>query len=98
MVADRATEAGLTVARIHEIGPNYARTLQDWAAALAANKDAAIAAQSPEVYDRYDKYLNSCVKLVRDGYPSVHQCTLQKSPAGSRRCERGNERDHHDEQ
>jgi cyclopropane-fatty-acyl-phospholipid synthase len=78
MVADGATAAGFTVDRIHEIGPNYVRTLQDWAAALDANKDRAIAAQSQEVYDRYDRYLNGCVKLFRDGYTSVHQYTLHK--------------------
>ncbi|RAU99427.1 cyclopropane mycolic acid synthase family methyltransferase [Mycolicibacter senuensis] len=78
MVADRAAEAGFAVARIHEIGPNYVRTLQDWAAALAANKEQAIAAQSQEVYDRYDRYLNGCVPLFRDGYTSVHQYTLRK--------------------
>jgi cyclopropane-fatty-acyl-phospholipid synthase len=78
MVADGATVAGFTVSRIHEIGPNYVRTLQDWAAALDANKDRAIAAQSQEVYDRYDRYLNGCVKLFRDGYTSVHQYTLHK--------------------
>lgn len=78
MVADRATESGFTVAHIHEIGANYVRTLQDWAEALAANKDEAIAAQSQQVYDRYDRYLNGCVNLFRDGYTSVHQYTLHK--------------------
>jgi len=78
MVSDHATDAGFTVARVHEIGPNYVRTLQDWAAALAANKEAALAAQSQQVYDRYEKYLNGCVMLFRDGYTSVHQYTLQK--------------------
>lgn len=78
MVVDRAEEAGFTVSRVHEIGPNYVRTLQDWAAALEAHKDEAIAVQSQQVYDRYDKYLNGCVKLFRDGYTSVHQYTLQK--------------------
>lgn len=78
MVAEHAASAGFTVARIQEIGPNYVRTLQDWAAALTANKEQAIAAQSQEVYDRYDRYLNGCVKLFRDGYTSVHQFTLQK--------------------
>jgi cyclopropane-fatty-acyl-phospholipid synthase len=38
----------------------------------------AIPAHSEAVYDRYDKYLNGCVKLFRDGYTSVHQYTLQK--------------------
>ncbi|MEZ0050779.1 cyclopropane-fatty-acyl-phospholipid synthase [Mycobacterium sp. MAA66] len=73
-----AAEAGFKVTRVDEIGPHYVRTLQDWAAALQARKQEAIAAQSPEVYDRYDKYLNGCVKLFDEGYTSVHQYTLQK--------------------
>ena len=78
MPREYAAKAGFTVTRDDEIGPHYARTLQDWAAALAANKDQAIAAQSQEVYDRYDKYLNGCVRLFREGYNTVHQYTLQK--------------------
>ncbi|HEU0191208.1 MAG TPA: cyclopropane mycolic acid synthase family methyltransferase [Mycobacterium sp.] len=78
MVEEQATRAGFGIARVQEIGPNYVRTLQDWATALAANRERAIAAQSQEVYDRYDKYLNGCVKLFRDGYTSVHQFTLRK--------------------
>ncbi len=78
MPRDFAVKAGFRVTRDDEIGPHYVRTLQDWAAALEANKDAAIAAQSQEVYDRYDKYLNGCVRLFRDGYTSVHQYTLNK--------------------
>lgn len=78
MIEDHATKTGFDIQRVHEIGPNYVRTLQDWAAALAANKNQAIAAQSQEVYDRFDKYLNGCVRLFRDGYTSVHQFTLRK--------------------
>src|SRR5574337_271515 len=78
MPREYAKKAGFTVTRDDEIGPHYVRTLQDWAAALSANRDRAIAAQSREVYDRYDKYLNGCVRLFRDGYNSVHQYTLQK--------------------
>ncbi|HEU0191209.1 MAG TPA: cyclopropane mycolic acid synthase family methyltransferase [Mycobacterium sp.] len=78
MPREFAAKAGFSCTRDDEIGPNYVRTLQDWAAALAANKDKAIAAQSQEVYDRYDKYLNGCVDLFRRGYNSVHQYTLQK--------------------
>jgi cyclopropane-fatty-acyl-phospholipid synthase len=73
-----AAAAGFTVTRDDEIGPHYVRTLQDWAAELAAHRDEAIRAQSQEVYDRYDKYLNGCVQLFREGYTSVHQYTLQK--------------------
>lgn len=78
MPREYATAAGFTVTRDDEIGPNYVRTLQDWAAALAEHRDEAIALQSQETYDCYDKYLNGCVRLFRDGYTSVHQYTLQK--------------------
>lgn len=78
MVQDHAEQAGFTVSRVHEIGPNYVRTLQLWAEALEANREQAIAAQSQQVYDRYYKYLTGCVGLFRDGYTSVHQYTLQK--------------------
>lgn len=78
MPREFAVKAGYKVTRDDEIGPHYVRTLQDWAAALQANKDAAIAAQSQDVYDRYDKYLNGCVRLFDEGYTSVHQYTLQK--------------------
>ena len=73
-----AADAGFTVTRDDEIGPHYARTLEDWAAMLAANKERAIEVQGQEAYDRFDKYLNGCVKLFRDGYNTVHQYTLQK--------------------
>ncbi|WP_197505041.1 class I SAM-dependent methyltransferase, partial [Mycobacterium sp. E3305] len=46
---------------------HYERTLNLWAANLAANKDAAIAIQSQEVYDRYMKYLTGCARLFRQG-------------------------------
>jgi cyclopropane-fatty-acyl-phospholipid synthase len=45
---------------------------------LAANKERAIEVQGQVAYDRFDKYLNGCVKLFREGYNSVHQYTLQK--------------------
>lgn len=77
-VEEHARAAGFDLARVHEIGPHYVRTLQGWAAQLEAHREEAIALQSQEVYDRYEKYLNGCVQLFRDGNTSVHQFTLQK--------------------
>lgn len=45
---------------------------------LEAHREEAIAIQSQEIYDRYDRYLNGCVRLFRDGHTSVHQFTLEK--------------------
>lgn len=78
MVVEKATAAGFEVSRVHEIGPHYVKTLQSWAAALEAHRDEAIAVQSQEVYDRYAKYLNGCVRLFREGYTNLGQFTLQK--------------------
>jgi cyclopropane-fatty-acyl-phospholipid synthase len=58
--------------------PHYARTLDSWAANLAANRDRAIAVQSEEVYDRYMRYLTGCADFFRRGITEVAQFTLTK--------------------
>lgn len=78
MVEDRAGHAGFRVSRVQSLQPHYAKTLDHWAAALEAHRDAAIAAQSQEVYDRYMKYLTGCADLFRGGYLDVCQFTLEK--------------------
>ena len=77
-VEEHAVAAGFTVTRIQSLQLHYARTLDTWAAALEANKEAAIAIQPEEVYDRYMKYLTGCAKLFRQGYTDVDQFTLEK--------------------
>ena len=78
-VEEHATKVGFTVSRIQRLQLHYARTLDMWAAALAAHKDEAIAIQSKEVYDRYMKYLTGCAELFRDGYTDLCQFTLDKA-------------------
>jgi cyclopropane-fatty-acyl-phospholipid synthase len=78
MAEDRAANAGFRVTRVQSLQPHYAKTLDHWAAALEAHRDAAIAAQSQEVYDRYMKYLTGCADLFRGGYLDVCQFTLEK--------------------
>ena len=80
MVVDKATAAGFEVTRVHQIGQHYVKTLQGWAAALESHREEAIAVQSREVYDRYDKYLNGCARLFREGYTNLGQFTLEKTP------------------
>jgi cyclopropane-fatty-acyl-phospholipid synthase len=77
-VDEHAAAAGFKMTRIQSLQLHYARTLDTWAAALAANKEKAIAIQSEEVYDRYMKYLTGCAKLFRQGYTDVNQFTLEK--------------------
>ena len=73
-----AQDSGFTLERVHLLREHYARTLDMWAANLLANHDEAIAITSPEIYDRYMKYLTGCAELFRDGYTNVCQFTLEK--------------------
>lgn len=78
-VIEHAQAAGFTVGRVQPLRLHYARTLDTWAAALAANEEEAVALQSRVVYDRYLKYLTGCAELFRDGYTDVCQFTLFKN-------------------
>jgi cyclopropane-fatty-acyl-phospholipid synthase len=73
-----ADGSGFTLARTHLLRPHYARTLDMWAANLAANRDEAIAITSPEVYERYLHYLTGCADFFRRGITNVGQFTLVK--------------------
>lgn len=73
-----AAGSGFTLERIHLLRPHYARTLDMWAANLAAKKDEAIALQGQEVYDRYMKYLTGCADFFRRGITNIGQFTLVK--------------------
>ena len=78
-IVQHATEVGFNVTRVQPLRPHYARTLDTWAANLAARKDEAIAVTSEEVYERYMKYLTGCADLFRDGYTDVCQFTCEKT-------------------
>ena len=78
MVETHASNAGFQVSRVQSLQAHYAKTLDQWAAALEAHRADAIAVQSQEVYDRYMKYLTGCADLFRGGYLDVNQFTLDK--------------------
>ena len=77
-VEEHATKVGFDVTRVQSLRLHYARTLDQWATALASHKDEAIAIQSEEVYDRYARYLTGCAELFREGYIDVCQFTCEK--------------------
>jgi cyclopropane-fatty-acyl-phospholipid synthase len=77
-VEEHSSKAGFRLIRRQSLQPHYARTLDLWAQALGAHKDAAIAIQSEKVYERYMKYLTGCAKAFRMGYIDVNQFTLVK--------------------
>ena len=73
-----AEPAGFSVEKVQLLREHYERTLNIWAANLAANKEKAIAIQSEEVYDRYMHYLTGCENFFRKGISNVGQFTLVK--------------------
>ncbi|CQD08312.1 cyclopropane-fatty-acyl-phospholipid synthase 1 [Mycobacterium lentiflavum] len=77
-VEEHAKRAGFSLELYQPLRLHYARTLDNWAAALEARRDEAIEIQSQEVYDRYMKYLTGCADLFREGYTDVAQFTLTK--------------------
>ena len=74
-----ALDSGFTLERVHLLREHYARTLDMWAANLLASHDEVIAIASPEIYDRYMKYLTGCADFFRRGITNVGQFTLVKS-------------------
>ena len=77
-----ATAAGFGVERIHLLRPHYARTLDNWAANLAARREEAIAITSQTVYERYLRYLTGCADFFRRDITDVGQFTLIKQNNG----------------
>lgn len=78
MMESYSSKAGFSLTRRQSLQQDYAKTLDYWAAALAANKDEAIDIQSEEVYERYMHYLTGCARQFRAGYIDVNQFTLAK--------------------
>ncbi|WP_068181500.1 cyclopropane mycolic acid synthase family methyltransferase [Mycobacterium sp. UM_CSW] len=73
-----ADAAGFSVEKVQLLREHYERTLNIWAANLAANKEKAVAIQSEEVYERYMHYLTGCEDFFRKGISNVGQFTLAK--------------------
>ncbi|TPG34205.1 cyclopropane mycolic acid synthase family methyltransferase [Mycolicibacterium hodleri] len=77
-IINLSQEAGFTVADKQLLDEHYVRTLDMWATALEANHDAAVAATSEEVYERYMKYLVGCSDFFKRGISELGQFTLVK--------------------
>jgi cyclopropane-fatty-acyl-phospholipid synthase len=74
-----SVDAGFTVADKQLLDDHYVRTLSTWADALEANHDAAVAATSEEVYERYMKYLTGCSDFFQRRISELGQYTLVKA-------------------
>jgi cyclopropane-fatty-acyl-phospholipid synthase len=78
-VAEFSAGAGFSMEQAQLMNPHYVRTLDDWAAKLAAHRDEAITVTSEQVYERYRRYLTGCADFFRRGITEVAQFTLTKS-------------------
>ncbi|OBJ62519.1 cyclopropane mycolic acid synthase family methyltransferase [Mycobacterium sp. 1423905.2] len=77
-VVEFSSAAGFSLQHAEILSPHYVRTLDAWAANLAARRDDAIAATSPEVHDRFYRYLTGCADFFRRGIIEVGQFTFAK--------------------
>ncbi|OBK73013.1 SAM-dependent methyltransferase [Mycobacterium sp. 1274761.0] len=77
-IVECSRKAGLTIEQLEYLTPHYVRTLDTWTERLTAARDQAIAVTSPEVYDRYIRYLTGCSDFFSRGISSVGQFTLVK--------------------
>ena len=77
-VVEFSRSAGFSMEEIQHLSPHYVRTLDIWAANLAAGRGDAVAITSEEVYERYRRYLTGCADFFRRGITEVGQFTLTK--------------------
>lgn len=78
-IVELSGEAGFTLEQTQFLNADYVRTLDTWAEALEAHHDAAVAATSEEVYQRYMKYLVGCSDFFNRGISELGQFTLVKN-------------------
>jgi cyclopropane-fatty-acyl-phospholipid synthase len=81
MMRMHGERAGFTVDNVVPLRQHYVKTLTLWGDALEANKAAAIAIQSEEVYNDYITYLRGCAQKFADQYIDVHLVTYLKRGA-----------------
>ncbi len=81
-VRECAEAVGFTVTQIQALPSHYARTLDQWAAALTAHNDEAVAIAGQDTVDNYLRYLTGSAEYFRTGHIDVMQFTCAKtSPA-----------------
>ena len=77
-IVEYSGRAGFSVEHAETLNPHYVRTLKTWATNLEAARDAAVAATSVEIYDRYMRYLTGCADFFERGISELGQFTLTK--------------------
>lgn len=78
-IVNYSGDADFTVEHSDTLNQHYVRTLHTWAKNLEAAHDAAVAATTQEVYDRYMRYLTGCADFFDRGICDLGQWTLVKA-------------------
>jgi len=73
VVVSHARLGGFELLHAESLRPHYCRTLDEWLANLKANRGAAIAATSEEVYAKFVRYLEGAAQYHRTGETNVYQ-------------------------
>lgn len=76
MVRIHAEAQGFRLVQTQSLQPHYARTLDEWARRLEANREQALALVDQRVYDNYQRYLTQSAHYFRTGHVDVMQFTF----------------------
>ena len=76
-VLEFARNGGFELEHAESLRPHYARTLDCWAANLAAKEAEAVRIAGADVFRTYMKYLTSCANFFRSGEINVYQFKLR---------------------
>jgi cyclopropane-fatty-acyl-phospholipid synthase len=68
-----AREAGLELLHAESMRAHYPRTIEIWLERLLQRREEAIAATSPDVYDKFVRYLEGSARYYRGGETNVYQ-------------------------
>jgi cyclopropane-fatty-acyl-phospholipid synthase len=72
VVVSHARLGGFELLHAESLRPHYVRTLEAWLTNLKANRDAAIAATSEEMYAKNVRYLDGAAQYHRSGETNVY--------------------------
>jgi cyclopropane-fatty-acyl-phospholipid synthase len=72
VVVSHARLGGFELLHAESLRPHYVRTLEEWLRNLKANRDAAIAATSEEIYAKNVRYLDGAAQYHRTGETNVY--------------------------
>lgn len=74
-----ASEETLDLVALQSDGAGYARTCAEWLARLRARRSEAVSVAGEEIVARYERYLDTCVRLFRGRQMTLLRLTFQRN-------------------